>query len=163
MSFFDIPSGKSGPDGAAGKAAPGGPAARAPVVFLQGVTAREWAKLFTFAEVRTFVAGDVLVEAGGSDDAFYIMTAGSAQVLQGPTVIGQIAEGIVFGEVAFFDRLPRSATIRALESGSAARFSRTAFDNLAAWEPVLARRMLFELGNALAMRLRAAEQRLSAS
>ena len=38
-------------------------------------------------------------------------------------------------------------------------FSRGAFENLAAWEPVLARRMLYELGNALAIRLRAAEQR----
>jgi CRP-like cAMP-binding protein len=136
------------------------PADKSRLVFLQGLTAKEWSKVYTFAEMRKFVGGEVLVNAGDSDDSFYIMTAGSAQVLQAQKVIGQIAEGSVFGEVAFFDRQPRSATIRALGEGSAARFTRTAFENLAAWEPVLARRMLYELGHALAIRLRAAERRL---
>ena len=129
------------------------------LVFLQGLTAKEWAKIYTFAEMRKFAAGDVLVRAGDGDDSFYIMTAGSAQVQVAGQVVGQIAEGSVFGEVAFFDRQPRSATIGALSDGSVARFSRDAFESLAAWEPVLARRILFELGHALAIRLRAAEQR----
>ena len=128
-------------------------------IFLQGLTAKEWSRLYTFADVRSFMAGEELVRAGDADDAFYVMTAGAAEVLQGTRSIGQISEGSVFGEVAFFDRQPRSATIRALEAGSAARFSRVSFENLAAWEPVLARRMLYELGAALAMRLRAAESR----
>lgn len=138
----------------------GGPPVGGKLVFLQGLTAREWSKVFTFAEMRRFAAGDMLVRSGEEDDSFYIMTAGSAEVLHDSQVIGQIAEGAVFGEVAFFDRQPRSASIRALQDGAAARFSRSAFENLAAWEPVLARRMLYELGNALAIRLRAAEKRL---
>jgi CRP/FNR family transcriptional regulator, cyclic AMP receptor protein len=145
MSFFDVSN---------------GPRTGGKLVFLQGLTAKEWSKVFTFAETRKFVAGELLVKAGDEDDSFYIMTSGSAEVLQGAKVIGQIAEGLVFGEVAFFDRQARSASIRALDAGTAARFSRSAFENLAAWEPVLARRMLYELGNALAIRLRAAEQRL---
>lgn len=148
MSFFDVTN---------------APRAGGKLVFLQGLTPKEWGKVFTFAEMRKFAAGDMLVRAGDEDDSFYIMTAGSAEVLQGAEVISQIAEGSVFGEVAFFDRQARSASIRALEAGSAARFSRGAFENLAAWEPVLARRMLYELGNALAMRLRAAEQRLGST
>jgi CRP-like cAMP-binding protein len=148
MSFFDVTN---------------GPRAGSKLVFLQGLTPKEWSKVFTFAEMRKFSTGDVLVSAGDEDDSFYIMTAGSAEVLQGAKIIGRIAEGSVFGEVAFFDRQPRSASIRALELGSAARFSRSAFENLAAWEPVLARRMLYELGNALALRLRTAEQRLGGS
>ena len=75
--------------------------------------------------------------------------------------MSSIVEGSVFGEVAFFDRQPRSATIGALSDGSMARFTRDAFENLAAWEPVLARRILYELGHALAIRLRAAERRQS--
>ena len=149
MSFFQVPD-------IGGAASPG---ARDQLVFLQGLTAKEWSKLYAFAEVRTFLAGEDLVRADDDDDAFYVMTAGSAQVLQGSKTIGQIAEGAVFGEVAFFDRQPRSATIRALGPGSAARFSRASFEYLAAWEPVLARRMLYELGAALASRLRAAESR----
>lgn len=127
--------------------------------FLQGLTPREWSKILSFTEVRNFASGDALVATGEEDNSFYILTAGSAQILQGSTVIGMIPKGSVFGEVAFFDGLPRSATIRALEPGSAVRFSRAAFDDLAAWEPVLARRILCDLGRALAMRLRAAEHR----
>ena len=130
-----------------------------PRVFLQGLTAKEWSRLYTFAEVRGFAAGEELVSDGDTDDSFYIMTAGSAEVQQGTAIIAQIAEGSVFGEIAFFDRLPRSATVRALQAGSAARFSRASFENLAAWEPVLARRMLYELGAELAGRLRAAQSR----
>ena len=100
-----------------------------------------------------------MIRAGDQDDSFYILTAGSAQVQQAQKILGQIDEGAVFGEVAFFDRQPRSATIRALSEGSVARFSRDAFESLAAWEPVLARRILYELGHALAIRLRAAERR----
>ena len=129
------------------------------LVFLQGLTAKEWGKVYTFAEVRKFSAGEVLIRAGDQDDSFYILTAGSAQVQQAQKILGQIDEGAVFGEVAFFDRQPRSATIRALSEGSVARFSRDAFESLAAWEPVLARRILYELGHALAIRLRAAERR----
>jgi CRP-like cAMP-binding protein len=69
-------------------------------------------------------------------------------------VLATIQEGSVFGEIAFFDDAPRSATIRARKRGSAVRISRENFENLAAWEPKIARRMLDELGQVLAMRLR---------
>lgn len=137
----------------------GSQAAAGDLVFLKGLTAKEWGKVYRFAEIRKFSTGDILIRAGDQDDSFYIMTAGSAQVQQGQLVLGQIVEGSVFGEVAFFDRQPRSATISALTDGSVARFSRDSFESLAAWEPVLARRILYELGHCLALRLRAAEKR----
>ena len=65
MSFFETPADRSD---------------KGTLVFLQGLTAKEWAKIYTFAEMRKFAAGDVLVRAGDGDDSFYIMTAGSAQV-----------------------------------------------------------------------------------
>ena len=47
-----------------------------------------------------------------------------------------------------------SATIRAVEKGTAIRVTRKNFEHLAAWEPMLARRVLFDLGKTLAVRLR---------
>ena len=161
MSFFKIPNSRLGGTAGSPPSAPVVTDAKRPTaaIFLSGLSAKEWSRLYSFGEIRAFSAGEVLVAEGESDDSFSIMTAGSADVLVNGRAIGRIAEGSVFGEVAFFDRLPRSATIRAAEAGSAAIFSRTAFDNLAAWEPVLARRILLELGAALALRLRAAERR----
>ena len=52
----------------------------------------------------------------------------------------------MFGEIAFFDGEPRSATIRALGDGSALRITRDRFDNLSGWNPVLARQILIDLG-----------------
>jgi len=69
-----------------------------------------------------------------------------------------LPKGTVFGEMAFFDREPRSATVQATTSGTALRLTREAFERLAAWRPVLARRMLLELGRVVALRLRWAQE-----
>ena len=69
-------------------------------------------------------------------------------------MLATITEGSVFGEIAFFDGAPRSATIRSRSTGSAVRVTRENFETLAAWEPTIARQLLFDLGRILAMRLR---------
>ena len=99
-----------------------------------------------------------MIRIGDKDDSFYILTSGDVDVIVGAgdaeTVLATISEGSVFGEIAFFDRQPRSATIRAKTQGAAVRVTRETFDNLAAWEPNIARQMLYDLGRILAMRLR---------
>jgi CRP-like cAMP-binding protein len=128
--------------------------------FLDGLTEKEWQTILSFAETKTFAPGEVLVAQGDPDDSFYIITAGSAEVvLGGKKRIATVSEGTVFGEMALFDGQPRSATVRALDRGAAIRVTRRAFENLAAWEPLLARRILIDLGKALALRLRMAQSR----
>jgi len=60
----------------------------------------------------------------------------------------------VFGEQAFFDGLPRSASVRALSDGEVRSLTREAFAVLAAREPELARALLLDLGRILSLRLR---------
>ena len=96
---------------------------------------------------------------GERDDSFYILSSGSVSVVvpnrRGrDTAIVEIPEGSVFGEIAFFDSEPRSATIRASSTGSAVRITRANFEHLSAWQPVIARQMLLDLGRILALRLR---------
>ena len=62
--------------------------------------------------------------------------------------------GSVFGEVAFFDNKPRSASVRAICAGQVLRLSRKSFDKIAAWNPTLAQQFLFDLGSILAYRFR---------
>lgn len=103
---------------------------------------------------RVFRAGDDLIRTGDKDDSFYILTSGEVEVTIADKVLATIPEGSVFGEISFFDGALRSATIRAKTTGSAIRVTREDLDTLAAWEPEIARKMLFDLGRVLAMRLR---------
>jgi len=147
MGLFDYPTG-SGQEGAIED-----------VNFLGDLDEGDWKKILSLVETRRFRAGEDLIRSGEMDDSFYILTEGSCEVIvpdsDGEQVkLSTIAEGSVFGEIAFFDKGARSATIRAAEKGTVIRVTRQNFEHLAAWEPMLARRILFDLGKTLAVRLR---------
>jgi CRP/FNR family cyclic AMP-dependent transcriptional regulator len=137
---------------------PGQAAAGREFMFLDGLAASAWKQILTHVQTVPFSAGQEVVRFGERDQAFYILTAGTVEVVipdpAGDRTVATISEGSVFGEIAFFDGEPRSATIRALGDGSALRMSRDRFDNLSGWNPVLARQILIDLGKVLAMRLR---------
>lgn len=146
MTLFDYPdSGEPGPE-------------NPELTFLGDLSKEEWARILKVVETRQFRAGESLIHSGDQDNSFYILTNGEVEVVIGSggteRVITTIAEGSVFGEIAFFDRELRTATIRARTRGSAVRVTRENFETLAAWEPNIARTMLLELGRILAMRLR---------
>lgn len=124
------------------------------ITFLEGLSDADWSRILKLVETRQFRAGDDLIRAGDKDDSFYILTNGEVEVTIGDKVLAAIPKGSVFGEIAFFDGAPRSATIRSKTAGSAIRVTRENFNTLAAWEPVIARQLLFDLGRVLAMRLR---------
>jgi CRP/FNR family transcriptional regulator, cyclic AMP receptor protein len=106
-----------------------------------------------------FRAGEDVVRAGDVDRALYVVLRGRLEaVLPAPNAID---EGSVFGELAFLDGLPRSATVRALEDGEALRLSFDAFETLAARHPELGRAILLDLGRIAALRLRRLTERLA--
>ncbi len=124
------------------------------ITFLADLSSEDWARVLKVVKSRLFRAGDDLIRAGDKDDSFYILTSGEVEVTIADKVLATIPEGSVFGEISFFDGALRSATIRAKTKGSAVRVTREDLDTLAAWEPEIARKMLFDLGRVLAMRLR---------
>ncbi|MBT5917632.1 MAG: cyclic nucleotide-binding domain-containing protein, partial [Alphaproteobacteria bacterium] len=65
-----------------------------------------------------------------------------------------IPKGSVFGEIAFFDGQPRSATILSRVQGSALKISRQSFETLVESHPKVANMILFDLSRILALRLR---------
>lgn len=154
MGLFDYPGG----------VLPGAAATPPPIdfVFLEGLGPAAWKKILAHAEMVHFSPGQELIRAGDTDDSFYVLSEGSVDVVIAPkgkqTVLTTIPEGSVFGEIAFFDRAPRSATIRAHSAGSAVRLTREGFDRLSGWEPALARTILIDLGRVLALRLRTTTQ-----
>lgn len=78
------------------------------------------------ADVRAFAAGEVLVREGDAPDALLVLLEGVADVTKREAlrpevehVISELEPGEVVGEVALFDKRPRSATVVAREPCSA--------------------------------------------
>jgi CRP/FNR family cyclic AMP-dependent transcriptional regulator len=151
MGLFDYPM-------EASAAAASGPVAEA-FVFLEALPGDAWEKILAIVETRHFRRGDNIITRGEHDDSFYILSSGAVSVVVPDkrgrdSVIAEIPEGSVFGEIAFFAREPRSETIRAQTDGSAIRVTRKNSEHLGAWQPLIARQMLLDLGHILALRLR---------
>jgi HEAT repeat protein len=66
------------------------------------------------AELR-LAAGETLFSQGEFGTALYVIYSGALQVLVGETVIAELGEREVVGEMAALDPEPRSATVRATE------------------------------------------------
>jgi len=124
-----------------------------------------WQKLLSYAEVRSFQTGAMVISPGEGGRNFYIILDGRLEVLiprgDGTWRSTQVREvGTVIGEQSFFDGRPRSAALRALSDGQLLSISQDAFQSFAAREPELARDLLTELGRMLSLKLRQANSLL---
>ncbi len=129
------------------------------ITVLEGLSEDEWQMIIRNAQTIPFTRGEILLKEGEVDDAVYIVVSGQVEVvatraLGRPKRIATIDEGSVFGEVAFFDAKPRSASVRAVNDGQVLRLARKGFNQIAAWNPGLAQQFLFDLGSILAYRFR---------
>jgi CRP-like cAMP-binding protein len=135
------------------------PSKNTALVFLPQCSAQEWDQLLAVAERRAVRAGEVVVQQGETSRAFYIVASGLLKVvLQHPTgqehVISEIAALSIFGEQAFFDGLPRSASVHAMQDSEVYAISFERFEVLAGHHPELARMALIDLGRIVSLRLR---------
>lgn len=64
---------------------------------------------------ETYSAGTVIFNEGDLGTSAYIIEEGSVEVSVSNTQTARIGKGELFGEIALVDRLPRTATVRALE------------------------------------------------
>ncbi|MDQ1909331.1 peptidase domain-containing ABC transporter [Paenibacillus sp. GD4] len=95
--------------------------------------------LLDLLEVRIYEPGSCLVSEGEVGDAFYIVKTGSALVEKGTeaAIVNRLYPGDFFGELALLTGEPRKATIRAAETVTAFRLSKTDFDELIQKYPVI--------------------------
>ncbi len=130
----------------------------AELLFLPDATASDWAKIFSFAQVREVSAGLALVQAGEADRALYLLIDGTLAVRmpREETAFKTIDAPSVVGELAFFDGAPRSATLDAMTDVQVVRIDMECFRQLSDAEPELAEAMLMDLARILALRLRMA-------
>jgi CRP/FNR family transcriptional regulator, cyclic AMP receptor protein len=132
-------------------------------VILRGLNEAEWRTLLDFVERQRFPAGAQILRMGEADRTLYILQSGGVDVvIEAPgksMVIATIGAGSVFGELAFFDGVPRLASIYATGDCELLALSHPAFIRLSAWHPRIARELLFDLGRVLSARLRRAQAR----
>ncbi|MBT3703015.1 MAG: cyclic nucleotide-binding domain-containing protein [Alphaproteobacteria bacterium] len=127
--------------------------------FLGDATEEDWACIRQHVETKQFGAGEKLIRYGEIDTSFFILTEGTVEIVieqpdGEPHVLSNIPKGSVFGEIAFFDGQPRSATILSRVQGSALKISRQSFETLVESHPKVANMILFDLSRILALRLR---------
>ena len=87
-------------------------------------------------------AGTVIVQEGKSDRFLYVLVRGSATVSKGGRTRDTIGPGECFGELAFLDGGPRSATVTASSDSRLLILSPTEMQSVIAAEPALALKML---------------------
>ena len=125
-------------------------------VFLARATREDWERLAACCRLRRFRSGEAVVREGEREQALYIVARGNLEVRRGANRIAQIPAGSVFGEQAFFDAEPRSASVVAVSDGELLELGADDLEQLAARDAQLARAVLFDLGRILSLRLRAA-------
>src|SRR5829696_946011 len=123
------------------------------ILFMPEATAADWAQVFAVAEVRRVGAGLAVVQAGEEERALYLLTEGTLGVRlpRAESAFKTIDAPAVVGEVAFFDALPRSATLEAVTDVEVVRLAPEDLEKL---DPALERAFLHALARVLALRLR---------
>ena len=128
------------------------------LVFLNELAESDWDRLLALTQVTRFRAGEIVLRQGDPQRTLYIVGAGKLEVVvprgKDQQRVATIDEGSVFGEQAFFDGRPRSATVRAVTDCELMALHHEAFETLAANEPRLAQLVLMDLGRILSLRLR---------
>jgi len=118
----------------------------------------QWRQLLTHGHTLSPVAGDVIITEGQVEEAFYVVLSGELEAtveLNGTARrLGRLQAGSLFGEVAFFGDVPRTASVRATCPSTVLRVDRADFERLVATDSELALQLLFELGRTMAIHFR---------
>jgi len=133
--------------------------ARTSLSFMQSRSAHDWSLVLAHTHSIVFEEGEVILVFGQTDRTLYIVLSGQLEVwvpgAGSEQKVAVIEAGSVFGEQAFLDGQPRSATIRAVISGELRALHWDAFLTLSEEAPALAQGILMDIGCTLSERLRA--------
>ena len=114
---------------------------------------------------RSYESNDVIFEEGAPGDAMFIIDSGrvkiSQKVGQEENVLAIMGEGEFFGEMAFLDGGPRSATATALEKTALLEIESGAFDKSLREKNNIASQVLANIARAVSERLRTTDSRLA--
>ncbi|WP_426442075.1 patatin-like phospholipase family protein [Bradyrhizobium genosp. P] len=101
---------------------------------------------------QDLVRGQLLVEQGGSSDAFFLVLHGALAVYRTdhPEPISELRAGEVVGEIGFFGNIPRTANVIAIRDTSVLALTRAAYQTLAQEAPAIVEALLAALARRFA-------------
>jgi CRP-like cAMP-binding protein len=124
--------------------------------FLDDASETEWGIFLSYVQTRHLRAGETVFTEGDVDRALYVLASGRLEQRSARTPAASVDAPAPLNEQAFLDGGRCATSARAVTDGELLRLSFDAFESLAAREPVLARRILLDLGSSVARRLRSA-------
>ncbi len=157
MSYFDYPEGSNN-----GKSRN---ADNKQSYIMEDMDASDWKVLLDYMNIYDFPEDEVLIGQDAQDRSIFIMLRGEAIVVKNYPVFGQrlvnyITAGQVFGEIAFFNNMPRVATVIATEKGQYIKINFDAYLRLVSDHSVIAHKLVMGLSLTFAARNRYAQQLL---
>ena len=126
----------------------------------------EWARLFSRATPLRLQPGEVLIQQSDQDCGLFFVVSGKLQVAatshanSSVTAITSISPGSVVGELAFFDRGPRSAKVWAVTPTSLLKLTLSNYESYSRDYPAEAAQFLFAMTRLLSVRVRSTTARL---
>jgi len=121
-----------------------------------------------YLEVARWPAGSVLFAEGDAGDYAGLVTAGRLEVKKQTEfegrqfIVALLSRGAFVGELTLMDRLPRSATVQALEDSELLVLHRDAVERLTVERPETAIALLKAINHILSLRLRKSVERMAA-
>lgn len=111
------------------------------------------------SETTCVKAGTVVCDEGEVGQTFYFVVSGTAAVIRNGRKVAELGAGGYFGELALLDRLPRSATVKAVTDMELLAIAQKDFNKLMHDSPGLTHKLLV----ATASRLRNADAKALAA
>jgi CRP/FNR family transcriptional regulator, cyclic AMP receptor protein len=109
------------------------------------------------ASKKTFQAGETIAKEGEMAISFYLVLDGAVEVRRGRKVLAKLGRGQFFGEMALFDKQPRSADVVATEDTTCILLTSWALAGLMNRNPKVPQNIIVEL----VRRLRESDKALS--
>ena len=130
------------------------------ISFLKDLTTGELIKINILTENISFREGDEIMQEGTPCKAIYIVKSGSVRIMKGGAHLETVEAGEPLGEIAFFDKGPRSASIVAATDTTMIKLAADTFDQLMAMDRELAVKIYRSVIMTLCRRLRDATESL---
>jgi CRP-like cAMP-binding protein len=128
--------------------------------FFEDFSEKEVAGLLKMCSMQAFGPGECIVRETETTDDLFVILSGTVRIGKilyagDEKDICLLGPGEFFGEMAFLDGAPRSATVWSTERTVLLKLSRASFDRLVAKKPMIGYKIILKMAVALACRLRA--------
>jgi CRP-like cAMP-binding protein len=129
------------------------------IELFEGLKDKELEKIFQISKETAYPAGTPIIREGASGGMLHIVLEGKVEVRKravggGEKPLAILQQGAVFGEMSLFDGYPFSASVVPLENTWTLSLFQNDFMSLGETEPALAFKVMVNLLNILARKLR---------